>query len=680
MVNKKIVVLFMIFLFLFCCFSPAVYAEEREVTQTLIAEITPTSWIPESMTISPDGKHWAFVMKKNGKELVVIDGKENKEYELILKGAEGYIAFSPNSERVIYFAGEDGKQFAVIDGKEGNRYEKAFIEKGSMIFSPDNKKTAYVAGDGDQQFVVLDGKEGERYGGRITTITFSPDGKREYYIVHSNNKEFIVIDGKESEMYNHLNKHILPYFSSDSKRIAYSALKGRKWVAVIDGIEGPEYDDIFFGGPLFSPDCSRVAYSGMIESGPLLGGNDILDWNGLLKSLKEHNNPVDRRVWDFLDNESKYIINSWEPGESIDKKSKKSILYGLNRILDNKSFYEVKSFKKLKADWMNKFILKKMAKRAKNKFYILRLNRFLMELAYPTEIAKSFRYFSVVDGKEGKKYDLVFVGQLSPSFSANSKSFACLVRDKGKWFFVTDGIEGKKYDLMFVKFKIISPDNKRMAYMAVMGGKYFTVINGKEGKKYDRVVMPVMFSPDSKRTTYTALSGDKAVVVVDGKESKKYDFVTEYILSLGKDGRNILYNLEESYDNPPRYIASCNTKWKMKSRNLFFCVARFSPDSKKVIYVAGNNGKLFVVENGKEGKKYDAIKTPPLFSSDSKFSSYTAVDGDTETVVIGEGERGKYDTIFNNREKRSVFFNSPHSFHFFARKNGKIYMVKQKIK
>lgn len=677
---KKNILFSLIILLLSCLIYPAVYAEERELTETIIAGITPDSWIAESMTISPDGKHWAFVRKKDGKELVIADGGENKEYEHILKGCEGYIAFSPDSKRIIYFAEDGGKQFAVIDGKEGNRYGKAFIEEDSMVFSPDGKMAAYTAEDGEQQFVVVEGKEGKRYNGRISTITFSPDSKRDYYLVHENNKVFIVVDGKEGNRYDLFNEHISPYFSPDSKRIAYSAIKGRKWVAVIDGIEGPEYDDIFFGGPLFSPDCKRVAYSGMLESGPILGENDILDWNGLIKRLKEHNNPIDNKVWESLDGESKYVIASWKPGAAVDRRSKKAIIYGLNRMLEKKSLYDTESFKNLKADWIDKFMLGKMLKKSKSRPDILRLNRFLADLAYPGEIAKSFRYFSVVDGKEGKRYDLVLVGQLSPSFSPDGKSFSCLAKNKGKWFFETDGIEGTKYDLMFVKFKEISPDNKRTAYMAVTGGKFFTVIDGKEGKKFERVVLPVMFSPDSKRTAYTALSGGKAVVVVDGNEGKEYDFVTEYILSLGKDGRDIPYTLAESYDNPSRYMMSCNTKWKMKCNNMIFYAANFSPDSKKVVYVAGNNGKLFVVQDGKEGKQYDGIKTPPIFSSDSRFATYAAVDGNTETVVIDGEEKRKYDTIFHNREKRCVFFDSPDSFHFFAGRNGNIYLVEEKKK
>lgn len=672
---KKAIIFYLAVLLMLCFVHRAVNGEELKPVETLISEITPDSWIPESMTISPDGKHWAFVKKRDGKEFVVTDGRENKEYGHILRGCEGYIVFSPDSKRMTWFAEDSGKQFAVIDGEEGKRYEKAFQEEDSMLFSPDSKRVVYIAEDGGQQFLVRDGKEGNKYKGKITTITFSPDSKRDYYLVHENNKVFIVIDGKEGGRYDLFNQHISPYFSPDSKRIAYSAVKGRKWVAVVDGVEGPEYDDIFFGGPLFSPDCKRVAYSAMLESGPILGEKDILNWESLMKKLKEHSNPIDNRVWESLDNESKFIINGWKPGEPVDKKSKKAIIYGLNRMLEKKAFYDAESFKGLKADWIDKFMLGKMLQKRTSLPDIQRVNRFITDLAFPGEIAKNFRYFPVVDGKEGKRYDLVLVGQLSPSYSPDGKSFSCLVKDKGKWFFATDGKDGQKYDLMFVQFKRISPDDKHSSYMAVMGGRFFMVIDGKEGQKFDRIVIPVMFSPDSKRTAYAALSGNKAVVVVDGKEGKAYDFVREYILSMGKDGRDIPYTLPESYNNAPRYMMSCNTKWKMKCSNMIFYVAQFSPDSSKVVYVAEDGGKLFVVLDGKEGKPYDNIKTPPYFTPDGKYTAYTAVDGKLETVVAGEEEQGKYDMVFNNREKRSVFFDSPGIFHFFAMKNGKIIMV-----
>jgi hypothetical protein len=73
--------------------------------------------------------------------------------------------------------------------------------------------------------------------------------------------------------------------------------------------------------------------------------------------------------------------------------------------------------------------------------------------------------------------------------------------------------------------------------------------------------------------------GDQWFVVVDGKEEKKYDNIGGTI---------------------------------------------FSPDSKRVAYVAGVGDKEFMVVDGKEEKIYDAI-VGTIFSPDSKRVAYVAL-------------------------------------------------------
>ena len=50
------------------------------VTETLITEIDFSSWIPESLTVSPDSQHMAYVAVVGDKQLLVVDGIEAVSY------------------------------------------------------------------------------------------------------------------------------------------------------------------------------------------------------------------------------------------------------------------------------------------------------------------------------------------------------------------------------------------------------------------------------------------------------------------------------------------------------------------------------------------------------------------------------------------------------------------------
>ncbi|MFA4016990.1 MAG: hypothetical protein RUDDFDWM_002102, partial [Candidatus Fervidibacterota bacterium] len=134
-----------------------------------------------------------------------------------------------------------------------------------------------------------------------------------------------------------------------------------------------------------------------------------------------------------------------------------------------------------------------------------------------------------------------------------------------------------------------------------------------------------------KRFAYKAMRGKKRLVVVDGEEGKEYDVVWDLI---------------------------------------------FSPDSKRLAYVASRGNKLLVVVDGEEGKEYDEV-WGLIFSPDSKHLAYRARRGNKWFVVV-DGEEGKeYDGFLRGSE---LVFDSPNSFHVFARRGIKIFRVEVEIK
>ena len=179
---------------LLVCVGIKVFAQEksenRGVSERLIAQIDLSSWIKNTLTVSPDGKRVAYWAQVGNKRFVVVDGKEEKQYDDIVAGT---LIFSPDSKRVAYraMAKVDNKWFAVavVDGRE----EKQYDGTGNPIFSPDGKRVAYGARAGDKQFVVVDGKEGRQYdtllvGGKI--VFDSPDGL--HYLASKGSEIYLV--------------------------------------------------------------------------------------------------------------------------------------------------------------------------------------------------------------------------------------------------------------------------------------------------------------------------------------------------------------------------------------------------------------------------------------------------------------------------------------------------------
>ena len=162
----------------------------RVVSEKLIAQIDASSWIGESLRVSPDNRRVAYVAGVGGKPLVVVDGKEGKIYDSISIGA-GTPIFSPDSRRVAYVAKAGDKSLVVVDGKEEKQYDG--IMEGTPIFSPDSQRVAYAAGIGDKWLVVVDGKEGKEYDGIVNgaSIIFdSPDSL--HYLVGKGKSIYLV--------------------------------------------------------------------------------------------------------------------------------------------------------------------------------------------------------------------------------------------------------------------------------------------------------------------------------------------------------------------------------------------------------------------------------------------------------------------------------------------------------
>lgn len=244
----------------------------------------------DTPVVSPNSRHWAAIVQKDGAARVMMDGQVSRGYDMVHE-----LLFSPDSTKLAYVA-EDGEEFFVFVNQDRHPSFAAMDAQEGLVFSGDSKHLAYVAMTGqDDWAVVKNGKPGPDYD-EIRHVTFSPDSSRLAYaarkddrwhlvekggeenkgpaydeirrvafspdseqlaaIAMSDNAAFVIKDGEQSEAYDFITGELV--FSRDSERLAYSVLDGQQMRMVVDDEPGPAYDEI--GAYLFSPDGGELAY------------------------------------------------------------------------------------------------------------------------------------------------------------------------------------------------------------------------------------------------------------------------------------------------------------------------------------------------------------------------------------------------------------------------------------
>ena len=203
---------------------------------------------------------------------------------------------------------------------------------------------------------------------------------------------------------------------------------------------------------------------------------------------------------------------------------------------------------------------------------------------------------------------------------------------------------------MLSAISIFSPDSAQVAYAAQTDDKWVAVENGKEGKAYDGVSR-LLFSPDGHRLAYLADSGEKKVLVVDGEEGKPYASIVE------ADAMKLVHGCNDEF---------CWDAYYIEKHFLF------SPDSKRVAYVAKVSEKRFnvsekwsAVVGGMEQRPYDGIGGLN-FSPDSRHVAYVAGAEAKQFVVVDGNEGKQYDGLVKGT---TCNFDSANELHYLAKKN-----------
>lgn len=197
----------------------------------------------DSFTVSPDGKHVAFITHSGDGWKLVTDQAESRTYDDLWSAT---ITFSPNSESVACLVEDDGEFRVLVDGRtEHDAYEA--IVATSLLFSPDGKRLAYVAQEDGKQFVVLDDKEGEKYD-LVREMAFGPNGKRFGYIGVDEDEQTVVIDGQPVATHQNADALVFGPRGNHYGYVARDSENPGKESVVIDDRKGANWDSILRPG------------------------------------------------------------------------------------------------------------------------------------------------------------------------------------------------------------------------------------------------------------------------------------------------------------------------------------------------------------------------------------------------------------------------------------------------
>jgi len=154
--------------------------------------------ILNEVIFSPDSQRIAYAICQNKKWSWIIDNEIQKGYDAFISGRAGSpdwakfpdfgkticrpqtLSFSPDSKHFAYAATDNGQSVLVYDGEELSRM--ASILNNVIAFSPDSSHIAFEAMENNQQFMVLDQSPLEKYWGICGESSFSPDSTLLAYI------------------------------------------------------------------------------------------------------------------------------------------------------------------------------------------------------------------------------------------------------------------------------------------------------------------------------------------------------------------------------------------------------------------------------------------------------------------------------------------------------------------
>ncbi len=190
--------------------------------------------IVSNPAFGPDGSSLAYIAKKAGKHLLVLNDKE----EVLPKGKpKGLPVVSPDNKEVsvIMVSGNSSFLHRAFSSAPA---ERQYDQIEDPVYSGDGKKLAYVAMKGGRWFIVHNGTEGPAFD-MVVTPAFSPDGKYLVYRVRDKGERFVVVADKKGQIIKRHKPYELvfaPVFTADGRLFAYGVKAGNKLIWKVESL------------------------------------------------------------------------------------------------------------------------------------------------------------------------------------------------------------------------------------------------------------------------------------------------------------------------------------------------------------------------------------------------------------------------------------------------------------
>lgn len=257
-------------------------AAQLKAQETLMGPMLTGPGITPRIFMSEDGEHLAIVTPKGSRQVVLLDGVEGPVFDeipsMFLGMAQIAVQFSPTGGHSAYLGRRGGDLIAVVDGKEAVTVatSQARTVSGSngwqFWFNRDGSHLAYAGHNGQAWVMVSDGVKSAEYREIDLTQTVL-NGKRLAYVAQTADQQWhAVVDGKTGPGYISIaSLKVTP----DGLRYAYVAQPAgsQNALAVVDGVvQGPMFRGI---NDLDQALDGRVAYVAPIKTAPGASGGGV---------------------------------------------------------------------------------------------------------------------------------------------------------------------------------------------------------------------------------------------------------------------------------------------------------------------------------------------------------------------------------------------------------------------
>jgi WD40 repeat protein len=237
-----------------------------------------------------------------------------------------------------------------------------------------------------------------------------------------------------------------------------------------------------------------------------------------------------------------------------------------------------------------------------------------------------------LDGTPQKEFD----GINGLAFSADGKRFAYVARMGEGAAAVVDGVEGDPVSLLHGL--AFSADSKHVAYSVWDSRGGAMIVDGRRSKVYRHVGRP-LFSPNGGRLAYEVQEGGKISLIVDGKEWDGFESGTSMAVSasFSPDGQRVAWRVEPTLKEPLIVVDGVRQECLPTVAHI---PLTFSPDGRRLAYVAHEGSDMLAVVDGKPGRPERVILSAVVFSPDGRRTAYVARDERFRHFVVVDGKPG----------------------------------------